>query len=190
VPADFAELLTGADSAFFLVGCSKSKVKHLEPRPACEVYKGYVFSKVRDLYEAVSSRARTLMAIVSAKYGVIKCDDPVEYYDEVLKLRLSELIKWVELHKPARKLMALTEGGFELGVVVLTSAYLKALILDDSNIFLELPIGRYLAVIPPKFKRYFPEGRTSYRFFSGRGQLYKEISEISKSVGSSCRSST
>lgn len=170
----------GGGAALFIVSCSKSKARYPEPRPACEVYRGYVFRKVKELYDAALQHyGKALLLVVSAKYGVIECSTPIEYYDEVLdKLDKEGLARWAEAHRPVRRVKELASGIFNIGVVILPSAYLKALLLDDSDVFMNLPVERYLAVVPKSYRAYFPEDRAEFRHFTGRGQLYREVARV------------
>ena len=61
-----------------------SEKKAAEPGPAITVYTGVLYQGLgwTTLTQAAQNRAQRSIAIISAKYGVLKCLDPIEPYKE------------------------------------------------------------------------------------------------------------
>ena len=63
---------------------SEKKIQTDKPTPAMSVYAGVLYQALdwSSLSPAAKKRGETALAIISAKYGVLKCLDPIEPYKE------------------------------------------------------------------------------------------------------------
>lgn len=65
-----------------VLGCTKAK--RPTPGPAIEVYNGPLFQELRGLKTDMPQEKFPDVRILSAKYGLIKADDLIEPYDQLL----------------------------------------------------------------------------------------------------------
>ncbi|CCC80804.1 DUF6884 domain-containing protein [Thermoproteus tenax] len=113
-------------------------------KPAVEMYGGS-FAQVRSIFYRVRQCARAELFIVSARYGLIRWDEPIIPYEATLNaLRRDELARWsLERGVPERTQALLKRFGAVLAI--LPESYARALgpALDEL-----LSLESVLAVIP------------------------------------------
>lgn len=75
-----------------IVSCSKKKEKWKKNVPAIELYDGPVFKILRK-FLTWNKLDRLDILIISAKYGVLKHTDKINYYDELMDKSKAEVMR-------------------------------------------------------------------------------------------------
>lgn len=123
-------------------------------KPAAEMYGGS-FRKVREMAEALGRCAPVDFYVLSARYGLIRADEPVVPYEATLNgLGAAEVERWAEARGVWDKAAELLGGRYGMAVAFLPGNYARALgpalrrLLASENALLMIP--RRLAGRSPK----------------------------------------
>jgi hypothetical protein len=73
--------------------CSATKNEVPEPVPALELYDGYFFKIIKKAIREGVIRPDLDMRILSAKYGIVDPDEPIEYYDQQMTADRAEELR-------------------------------------------------------------------------------------------------
>lgn len=106
-----------------IISCSNRKKSFPQAYPAIEVYDGPYYKTIRKLQREGKFPKDVKVLIISAKYGLLSLEDPIEMYDEkISKKRAMELKSTV-----SAKLINEMSGQCEELVINLGTDYLPAL---------------------------------------------------------------
>jgi hypothetical protein len=114
-------------------------------KPAAEMYGGS-FRKVREMAEALGRCAPVDFYVLSARYGLIRADEPVVPYEATLNgLGAAEVERWAEARGVWDKAAELLGGRYGMAVAFLPGNYARALgpalrrLLASENALLVIP---------------------------------------------------
>ncbi|KUO87956.1 MAG: hypothetical protein AT715_03685 [Thermoproteus sp. JCHS_4] len=114
-------------------------------KPAAEMYGGS-FRKVREMAEALGRCAPVDFYVLSARYGLIRADEPVVPYEATLNgLGTAEVERWAEARGVWDKAAELLGGRYGMAVAFLPGNYARALgpalrkLLASENALLMIP---------------------------------------------------
>ncbi len=88
-----------------IIGCSQRKVEVSEPLPAVERYDGPTYRILRKMRREGFTLKNLDVLIISAKHGLLACQQPIENYDErMTEERAEELLSQIQngLRTPVR----------------------------------------------------------------------------------------
>ena len=104
--------------------CSATKNEVSEPVPALELYDGYFFKIIKKAIREGVFRPDIDMRILSAKYGIVDPDEPIEYYDQRMTADRAEELRPTVTETLCR---IVSENDYERVVVNTGEVYSRAL---------------------------------------------------------------
>jgi len=104
--------------------CSATKNEVPEPVPAIELYDGYFFKIIKKAIREDVFQPDIDMRILSAKYGIVDPDEPIEYYDQRMTADRAEELRPTVTETLCR---IVSENDYERVVVNTGEVYSRAL---------------------------------------------------------------
>lgn len=161
----------------FITGCTKDKNRQKTEMPAYKRYKGSASRAMLDFFKdncASQKKNRTLdLYIMSAGYGFIPADKPIQWYDvtfaKTKEHQRKKMAEELKIAKDFKKLIG--ERGYKLIIIRLGPDYISAL----NSVTLEgyaIPKGTQICYLKPK------SSTKRISFSSGKEKVF----EIPKNV--------
>lgn len=109
-----------------ILSCSQRKKTNAGSMPAVERYDGPAFRLVRRFLRQTDDKP--MMLILSAKYGLIRCEQPVPYYDQRMTQHIARHLR-PQIEESLRDILASSPGKSETAELFLCmgKVYLEAL---------------------------------------------------------------
>ena len=113
-------------NCLLLISCSERKVLTPEPLPAIDRYDGPTYRTLRKMRREGDLPAGLEILIISAKYGLLPSDAPIEDYNRrMTPLRASQLRPIIQ--EELQSWMDRTQGGYDQVFINLGKDYMRTL---------------------------------------------------------------